>query len=402
MLRACLSQHFSAHMLARNFAISAAMAAGMSLALLPLVFQCTPVESVPNGFPKSAKFFPIGVWLQSPHNAHEYKTIGINTFVGLRNGPTEGQLANLASQKMYAVTEQNDVGLNSPNRSVIKAWLQEDEPDNAQSNGLGGYGPCVPAYEVTTRNFEIISRDPTRPVMVNFGQGIANPKWIGRGKCFGDMQYYDVAVQGATILSFDIYPVASDDPGLHGKLDFIARGVDNLRARANTNQAIWAMIETTSIKAHNLVTPAQLRSEVWMAIIHGATGIVYFVHEWTGGLREDGIFRHPEIVGEVATINRTIEKLAPVLNSPSLPEKVLVADPALSIMVKAYGDYLYLLAVSTKSVTLTASFAVPIVGDKAVSVIDEDRTLSIVKGRLLDSFGSYGVHIYKIPLKNVH
>jgi hypothetical protein len=48
--------------------------------------------------PNSAdlSYFPIGVWLQSPFHAPEYKAIGINLFVGLYDGPTETQLAELA------------------------------------------------------------------------------------------------------------------------------------------------------------------------------------------------------------------------------------------------------------------------------------------------------------------
>jgi hypothetical protein len=96
-----------------------------------------------NGFPVDAHFFPIGVWMQSPTRAASYKAIGINTFVGLWEGPTEQQLAALARENMYVVAEQNDVGLKSVNRHVIKAWMQQDEPDNAQPIGLGLYGNCM-------------------------------------------------------------------------------------------------------------------------------------------------------------------------------------------------------------------------------------------------------------------
>ena len=85
-----------------------------------------------NGFPTDAGFFPIGVWLQSPAHAANYKAIGVNTFVGLHEGPTEQQLAALAQQNMFAIAAQNDVGLKSVNRHIIKAWMQGDEPDNAQ------------------------------------------------------------------------------------------------------------------------------------------------------------------------------------------------------------------------------------------------------------------------------
>lgn len=126
-----------------------------------------------NGFPTDANFFPIGVWLQSPTRAASYKAIGINTFVGLYEGPTEEQLAALARQHMFAVAGQNDVALKSVNRHVIKAWMQEDEPDNAQPIGPGLYGTCIPAIEVARRTQEMKARDPTRPMMINFGQGVA-------------------------------------------------------------------------------------------------------------------------------------------------------------------------------------------------------------------------------------
>jgi hypothetical protein len=154
-----------------------------------------------NGFSTDPSFFPIGVWLQSPTRASSYKAIGINTFVGLYHGPTEEQLAQLAKHDMFAAAEQNDVGLNSVNRHVIKGWLHGDEPDNAQPIGFGRYGPCIPASEVVRRTREMKSRDTTRPVMINFGQGVVNEYWRGRGSCNGNQKYYDDAIQGADILS---------------------------------------------------------------------------------------------------------------------------------------------------------------------------------------------------------
>ena len=133
-----------------------------------------------NGFPTSPGFFPIGVWLQSPVRAPDYRAIGINTFVGLYKGPAEEQLAGLAKYDMFAVAEQNDVGLTSVSRHVIKGWMHGDEPDNAQPIGFGLYGSCIPATEVVRRTREMKSRDPTRPVLINFGQGLANGYWRGQ------------------------------------------------------------------------------------------------------------------------------------------------------------------------------------------------------------------------------
>ena len=54
-----------------------------------------------------------------------------------------------------------------------------------------------------------------------------------------------------------------------------AFGVDRLHQWSNRGQAVWTDIETTTIAAGTTSgpTPAQTRSEVWLALIHGANGI---------------------------------------------------------------------------------------------------------------------------------
>ncbi|HXC56161.1 MAG TPA: hypothetical protein VNU97_12760 [Rhizomicrobium sp.] len=372
-------------------------------AITALAMQPTFAGAYSNGFPSSPDFFPLAVWLQSPRNAPEFQAMGINTFVGLWHGPTEAQLSDLAKNHMFAVAEQNDAALASPNRSVIKAWMQADEPDNAQTNGHGGYDDCVPAADVAARTAAIRSRDPSRPVLINFGQGVADPTWIGRGtKCFGDLDYYGSAARDAGILSFDVYPVASANPHLQGKLEFVGRGVDNLKHRVSNRQSVWAILETTSLDDHHLVTPNQLRSEVWMALIHGASGIVYFVHEWTGGLREDGIFRHPEIVGAATAINRTILELAPVLNGPNATNGIAVSDPGVAFMAKTANGFLYVFAASEHSTGLTVTFSLTDLHSIAASVIGENRSVSLIAGKMTDNFEGYGVHLYKIPITGGH
>jgi hypothetical protein len=352
-----------------------------------------------NGFPTDPGFFPLGVWLQSPKNAASYQAIGINTFVGLWEGPTEVQLAALAGHGMFAVAAQNEIGLGSANRGVIKAWLQEDEPDDAQPGWLRRYQPCIPAAEVARRSRELKARDATRPVMLNFGPGVADESWPGRGTCTGDLRYYDRAVEGADILSFDIYPVANDRVEVAGKLEYVARGVANLLKRAAPGRSVWAAIETTSIRSGHRVTPAQLRAEVWMALLHGATGIFYFVHEWSSGFREDGIFRYPEIVREVAAVDRTITALAPVLNSPSLAGKVTVSAPVpIAVMAKQQADALYVFAAAMQDAPSTARFAIRGLADAEAQVIGEDRAAAVANGTLEDAFPGYGVHLYRIPV----
>jgi hypothetical protein len=371
--------------------------------LAPLIFGCSdvlPDDIHQNGFPKEATFFPLGVWLQSPARAPRYKEMGINTFVGLWEGPTETQLAVLAKNDMFVVAEQNDIGLGSPNRRVIKAWMHQDEPDNAQPIGLGLYGRCVPATEIVRRSREMKTKDPTRPVLIGFGQGVANEYWKGRGPCNGDMKYYDVAIEDADILTFDVYPVASKIPQVKGKLEYVARGVSNLLQRALPGQTVWNAIETTALDPNTPVTPAQVRAEVWMSLVHGSRGIVYFVHEFEPKLLEDGIFRHPDVVQEVTKVNQLIRALAPVLNSPNVSGRLTVSSQApIATMVKEYEGSLYVFAVAMRAEGSGALFTISQVRDGHAEVLDEQRNLKISEGRFNDSFVGYGVHLYRIPME---
>jgi hypothetical protein len=366
--------------------------------LLFVGHSASAAELPANGFPTDADFFPIGVWLQSPTRAANYKAIGINTFVGLYEGPTEEQLAVLAQQHMFAVAGQNDVGLKSVNRHVIKAWMQEDEPDNAQPIGLGLYGTCVPADEVARRTKEMKARDPTRPVVINFGQGVANEFWRGRGPCNGDQSYYDLAIQGADILSYDIYPVGSRTRQVKGRLEYVARGVTNLVRRVADGQSVWMALETTALDPAHRPTPAQVRAEVWMALIHGATGIFYFVHEFTPTFREDAIFRYPDIVEEVTRTNQLIRSLSPALRRPSVFGTISVSSQIpIATMVKVHKNTTYIFAVAMQNSPSTVRITVDDAHHTNARVIGEGRSVSIAQGSFEDQFEGYGVHLYQIP-----
>ena len=352
-----------------------------------------------NGLPSDPSYFPIGVWLQQPSHAQEFEAIGINLFVGLNRGPTETQLVELARYGMPVIAEQNDVGLHSPNAAMIRAWmLHEDEPDNAQPDGEGGWGPCIPANAVAEQSAEVKAKDPTRPFYIGFGRGVVDTKWGGRGPCTGDVAYYDAASVGADILSFDIYPVAASSGALAGRLDAPARGVARLRAAAKDGQSVWFSLETTHISGKAMVTPEQLRSEALLALISGANGLVYFVDEWTGGFREDAVFRYPEMTQAVRELNALIRRLAPVLNSPTIEGRVAASGTIpMATMLKKRDRDLYLFAGSTNAGTGSVSFKLSGVPDGRAVVIGEGREVAISNGVLTDSFArGYDVHIYRI------
>jgi len=347
-------------------------------------------------------FFPITVWLQDPVKAKKYKAAGFNTYIGLWQGPTEEQLAQLKKAGMEVICEQNEVGLKHINDPIIVGWLQMDEPDNAQSDGQGGYGPPVTPEKIVARYEKMRKADPSRPVHLGLGQGVAWDNWHGRGVRTNCPEDYPEYIKGCDTVSFDIYPACHSNEQVAGKLWYVAKGVERLKVWAK-DKSVWDCIECTRIGNTELkkATPHQVKSEVWMSIIHGSMGLVYFVHEWQPKFNESAILDDPEMLAGVTAINRQITELAPVLNSPTIKGQATVSSSdenvPIAIMLKKYKDATYLFAVAMRDGKTDAIFIINgLDGERKVEVLGENRTLTAKNGVFKDSFNPWDVHLYRI------
>jgi len=356
-----------------------------------------------NGPPKDPNYFPIAVWLQSPKNAGKFQAAGINLYVGLWKGPTERQLAELTSAGMRVICAQNALGLKHLDDPLIVAWMHGDEPDNAQRRKDGkGYGPPIEPEKIVADYRKIRAADPSRPVLLNLGQGVAWDGWIGRGVRTNHPEDYAEYVRGCDIASFDIYPAVSTRPQVAGKLWYVARGVDRLVKWAGGKRIVWNCIECTRI-GNVKVKPTghQVRAEVWMSLIHGSTGLIYFVHQFKPRFIEPALLHDAEMLAAVTKINRRIRALAPVLNSPTVAGGAAVTssspDAPVDVMVKRHGGATYVFAVCMRGAAATASFTVAAAGPKAsAEVLGEGRKLPLTGGAFQDTFKPYDVHLYRI------
>ncbi|HZO87494.1 MAG TPA: hypothetical protein VFB38_04085 [Chthonomonadaceae bacterium] len=360
-----------------------------------------------HGPPPDATYFPIAVWLQDPQNAKRYQAAGINLYVGLWQGPTEAQLAALKAAGMPVICEQNAVGLAHRSDPTIVGWMHGDEPDNAQpitdpSTGKTTYGPPVPPARIVADYARMRALDPTRPVMLNLGQGVANDAWIGRGPGARPDDYLTY-VKGGDIVSFDVYPVAGlDRPDGENYLWYVAKGVERLVRWTEGKKRVWNCIECTHIgDARAKATPHQVRAEVWMALTHGSTGLIYFVHQFKPSFNEHALLDDPEMLAAVTAINQQIHALAPVLNSPTVKGKAAVtsssAQVPIALMEKRYGGATYLFAVGMRNGPARGSFVVDGLPQRAVAeVLGEGRRLPVQGGRFADDFRPYDVHLYRI------
>jgi RNA polymerase sigma factor (sigma-70 family) len=354
-----------------------------------------------HGQPHQSGFFPIGVWLQNPANAAKYKAAGINLYVGLWKGPTDQQLADLKKHGLYVICEQTELGLRHKDDPVIAGWMHSDEPDNAQSLGAGkGYGPPIPPAKVIDDYKTIQAADPKRPIFVNFGQGVALDSWKGRGARTNHPEDYPEYLKGCDIGSFDIYPAASPERDVAGKLWLVADGVSRLRKWSGERKTIWNYIETTRAENPNAkATPQQVKAEVWMSLVRGSRGIIYYVHQFKPTFIEAALLRDDAMLAQVTEINRQINRLAPALNSPTIADGITVessaADVPIEAMLKRHEGATYVFAVCMRGGNATASFRVAGLKGK-VEVLDEGRNIEARDGVFRDAFAPWDVHLYKI------
>jgi hypothetical protein len=378
---------------------------------LPTLAWTSPYAAWSRGVPTDPAFFPIAVWLQGSWHASEMAGLGINIYIGNNAGTdalAASDLATLKSHGIYAIVGQDSVGLaNIDDPTIVGWWMTPDEPDNAQDDGMGGYGPPVAPATLVAQYSAYKAADPTRPIYLGLGQGVAFDAWEGRGSNAPPESQY---VPAADILAFDIYPYnnCGGDANVKmtcGQFWLNAFGVDRLHGWSNRGQAVWTDLETTTIAAGTTSGPttAQVRSEVWLALIHGANGITYFVDTWNPSFREDGIFASTTMVTAVTALNAQVKALAPELNSANLPNAVSVTSSnsaaPVDIMVKAHGQVLYVFAAIARAGTATATFQVAgLTGPAGAMVVGESRTVDVRGGSFSDDFAASAVHIYQIDI----
>lgn len=352
------------------------------------------------GPPDDPSFFPIGVWLQDPRLAERYERLGINTYVGLWQGPTEEQLAALAEAGMKVVCGFNAVAEEHLDDPAIVAWMLPDEPDNRDS-GAAKRVRLTPA-EVDGLYRRLRERDPRRPVFLNLGQGVANDAFKGRGA--RPEEYRDYAA-ACDILSFDVYPVAN--LGRDDGADFLwllAKGLERLR-RAGPDKVLWNFLECTDIKGlGRKASPAQVRAEAWISVVHGSRGLVWFVHRMQPEVDAAALLGDPPMMAAVHDVNEELTRLAPVLAAPSV--RGLLAEGSSEVPVaalaKRHAGALWVLAVGMRNGAVEGSFrlegpaAEGLEGAREVEVVGEERSLPLVDGAWRDAFEPWGVHLYRL------
>jgi hypothetical protein len=350
----------------------------------------------PRGFPSDTNAFPLGVWMQDPANASRFQDVGINLYFGLWQGPTEDQLTELAANGMHTACDSSGVWQSHLSDSTIRTWLQTEGPDNAQTLSDGSYGPCIEPRVVIANYASLRQTDSSRPVLLSFGPGAAVTDWEGRGSCTSRTDMYPEYAKGADILGFWVYPV---NEGL--SFEAVAEGTDNVLKWSNFTKPVFSIIEASSFDGVTRPTPAQIRAETWMALIHGAAGIEYYCHGWQPEQTDIDCLDDATTAAALKKQNQQLLDLAPLLNSPTVTNGLTVktdkSGARIDTMLKRKGGTTYLFAIAMGGVATRGTFALArIPNEQTAEALGESRTIDVKNGTFSDDFEAYAVHLYRI------
>jgi hypothetical protein len=209
-------------------------------------------------------------------------------------------------------------------------------------------------------------------------------------------------VRGCDIASFDIYPAVHDHRDVKGRLWMVADGVRRLRGWAG-GRPVWNCIEGARIGNPEVEpTPEQVRAEVWMSLIRGSRGIIYFVHQFRPRFVEASLLENARLLPAVTALNREILGLAPALNAPTVEDGAVVASSDAGVPVEAMvkrepSGSTCVFAAAMRPGEAEARFTVRGLRASAeAEVIGENRRIAVREGRFEDGFGPYAVHLYRI------
>ncbi len=335
-------------------------------------------------------FFPLAVDHQPAASFAAWKADGINTVVRVpwfESIDVWTAAANANELKMIRDARPMPGGDDA--ETGLLAWLINDEPEEhfLLENMRQRYRELRPFH--------------TRPIFFNFaGLTVWRPihdKCNGPGDGSNETCYADY-IDTEDWVSNDIYPVNSLGGG--DNLRLVGATLDKLR-RWSGSKVQLAYIETGR-QNQSVVrgpTAAEVRGQLWSAIIHGARGILYFpLGDCSTGVCHESNATPPLVQAEMRVQNARVASMASVLQGSINPPPIGIATTApleATWRISGTENYFFVLNLSAVPITgaMTLCGATP---PRRITVVEEGRTVgSQGSPDFFDRFDPYELHIYR-------
>jgi hypothetical protein len=250
------------------------------------------------------------------------------------------------------------------NHPALLAWYISDEPTGNKI-----------APEVVDEIYKVVRDiDPWHPVSVVFMAPFLSSK-----------KYRD----GLDIVMADPYPLPDLPASLVGDV------TGQLKEEFNGSRPVW--IVPQAFGGGELwsrePTVQEMRSMTWQAIIKGATGIQYFVHQ---GLNY--FPKSPATWSECGRIAMEVAELTPWLLSDE--ESLPVESNSDNILVssRSHNGWLIVMAVNRTNAPASASIRIKGLSNNRARVLFENRTVTVSGGMISDYLAPFGSQVYLINI----
>ncbi|MGC9319972.1 MAG: hypothetical protein ACP5KN_18215, partial [Armatimonadota bacterium] len=246
---------------------------------------------------------------------------------------------------------------------ALLSWYIADEPSS----------PEVPRLE---RVYDLLKQlDPHHPVTVVFYRGAAHARQFER--CMD-------------IVMGDPYPIP------HGSVTYVSSMADALREAFDGRKALWIVPQAFGGNEwwRREPTAQEQRVMTYLALIHGARGIQYFIRS-----PRISFPKSPIMWAECGALALETAELTPALNSAEPRPEVICSLP--SVHVAAYRDrgLVTILAVNTANEPQPLRLTLPeIAWSGEAEVMFENRTVAVDKGLIAEPIDAYDTRAYRLRI----
>ncbi len=306
-------------------------------------------------------FFPIGIFTYdlNPTVLAELHELQFNTVL---NGFATNQLGLLHEHGLMAVCHTGPEWIiAATNHPALLAWYLSDEPENRGTT----------AESVRKRFLDLKTKDPTHPI----------------GLCHTSFEALTEFKAACDFTMTDIYPItAKRDKNIMG----VSIMMDEARRIHGASWPQWTYIQTFGgPEADNGVwavpLPHEVRFMVYQALVHRATGILYFSY-WP---------QQPRTWQAVATINKEIQSLIPRLVAPGREAMLKTGNTNVQARVRfASKNSGMIIAINTSPKFVQSEIQLEEAPAELNLPFEIRATKPSAKGELNERFSPYGVHVY--------
>lgn len=351
-----------------------------------------------------------------PKTAHPYRDLSENGYNYLRTTTNKSELDSVLLYHLNAwITtgsiksqSQDDVqkiaGLVNQlkNHPALLCWEMEDEPAFTWNSAELRIKP-----EQMTETYQLIKQnDPKHLIITNHGPV----------NLVSTLQKYNSSTD---IVSCDIYPViphgikaeyALYPDGFQGDLlntyiSQVGEYVDKMKKVVNNAKPVfmvlqgfaWEMLKPESKRDPQMIlypTYAESRFMAFDAIVHGATGIVYWGTDFTP--------QPSDFMDNLNRVTRELSGLQQVLAAKNVRFPLQInyhelrysVDRGIEFTAKKFQGKTYLFTVNADKNPVEITFG-KLQKYKSVKLLNENRTVELLNGKLTDNYKPFDVHIYE-------